>query len=413
MALRLPVPGRRLAESLRGRRGAAARWAAWAAAHRPEGRLVWVHGASVGEALTAEPVVRRLRTGGGNPCLVHSYSSPSVARWRDVLGAAQADYVPADTPEHAARALDALRPSLLVFSRGDVWPELALQAAARDVPTVVIGATVRPGSLRMSGPVRSLYASALAGVSWIGAASEEDAGRWRRAGAPSGAIEVSGDPRHDHVLEWLTDLTAIAPVQTWASAGRVLVAGSVEPSDEGPLLHAAATVLAAAPEARLVLVPHDPSPEVIERLSRRARRAGVAAEIWSPGGTAPTSSRCLIAAGTGILYHLYALATVAYVGGGFTRGRLHAAIEPAAYALPVLTGPHGGFAADGQRAAAAGGLVTADRSDPARGIARAWLGWLEEEGARVAAGLAARRSLSEGAADRTADRLTALLRDRG
>jgi 3-deoxy-D-manno-octulosonic-acid transferase len=264
----------------------------------------------------------------------------------------------------------------------------------------------------MSGPVRSLYAPVLAAVSWIGAATDEDAERWIRAGAPAGAIEVSGDPRHDQVLERLTDLGVIAPLQSWADQGPVLVAGSVEPSDEGPLIRAAAAVLGAVPGARMLLVPHDPSPAALARLRRRVRRAGLAAETWPPGRPAPTAAPCLIAGGTGLLYHLYALATIAYVGGGFRRGRLHAVVEPAAYGLPILTGPHADSGADGGRMAAAGGLVPAGRSEPARDIAATWHRWLEEAGARGTAGLAARRSLSDGAADRTADRLTALLRDR-
>jgi 3-deoxy-D-manno-octulosonic-acid transferase len=364
----------------------------------------------VGEALTAEPVVHRLRAAGGQPCIVHSYSSPSAARWPDVLGAAHADYVPADTPEDTGRTLDALRPTLLAFSRGDIWPELAIQAAAREIPTVVIGAIVRPGSLRLSDPVRSLYASALAGVSWIGAASEEDGDRWRRAGAPEDVIEVSGDPRHDQVIERVTDLRIIAPLQPWASQGPVLVAGSVEPSDEGPLLRAAAMVLDEVPTARLLLVPHDPSAVALARLEGRARRAGIAPEAWSPADTAPAPATCCVmVAGSGALYHLYALGSIAYVGGGFRRGKLHAVVEPAAYALPILTGPHVAAAADGRRMAAMGGLAPAHRSDPEGCIADVWLGWLKNEDRRVGAGLAARRSLAEGAAERTAEKLRRLL----
>lgn len=368
-----------------------------------------MHGASVGEALTAEPVIRRLRARGGAPSIVHSYSSPSVARWPDIVGAAHADYLPADTPEDVSRALDALRPALLVFSRGDVWPELALQAAARNVPTVVVGACARPGSLRMSRPVRSLYAHALAGVSWIGAATDEDADRWRLAGAPAGLIEVSGDPRHDQVLERLTDLGVTAPLRSWADGGPVLVAGSVEPPDARPLLRAAAIVLAAHPDARMLLVPHEPSPAALEQLSRCARRAGLMPATWSPGGSAPPGTRCLIAAGRGHLYHLYSLATIAYVGGGFRRRRLHAVVEPAAYGLPILAGPYAGSTRDGHHMAAAGGLASACRRDPARGIADVWRRWLENEHSRVRAGLAARGALCEGASDRTAERLGELL----
>ncbi len=401
----------KLAESLRQRRGAAERWVLWAAADRPDGPLIWVHGASVGETLTAEPVVRRLRAGGADPCVVHSYSSPSMARWPDVLGAARSDYAPADTGEHTGAVLDAVRPALLVFSRGDVWPELVLQAAARSIPVAVIGGTVRPRSLRLSAPVRSLYAPALNAVSWLGAASEGDAERWQFAGVPGGVIEVSGDPRHDHVLERLTDLRVIAPLRSWADQGRVLVAGSVEPEDEEPVLRAAATVLRARPDARLLLVPHDPTPRTLDRVCRRAARAGIASEIWSPEHSTSAAAPCIIVGGRGALYHLFALAAISYVGGGFRRGRVHAAVEPAAYALPVLAGSYAGTGGDGERMAAVGALVTADRSAPAPCLAEVWLAWLNEEDRRVGVGLAARRSLSEGASSRTAARLRALLPD--
>src|SRR6266850_743991 len=51
---------KKLARGLDGRRGLAARLAAWAATHRdPKRPLVWMHAPSVGEGLQAKPVLRR------------------------------------------------------------------------------------------------------------------------------------------------------------------------------------------------------------------------------------------------------------------------------------------------------------------------------------------------------------------
>src|SRR2546430_9618036 len=42
----------------------------------------------------------------------------------------------------------------------------------------------------------------------------------------------------------------------------------------------------------------------------------------------------------GILADLYALADVAFVGGGYHRAGLHSVLEPAVYGVPVIVGPH-------------------------------------------------------------------------
>jgi len=342
------------------------------------------------------------------PEVLHTYTSPSVARWPGLLPAVRSDYLPLDRPADVARVLDALAPALLVVGRGDLWPELLWQAARRYIPVAVVGATMRRGSFRYAAPARSLYARILSSVSWVGAVTAEDAERWRRAGAPMQALEVSGDPRHDEVLERLTDLHAIAPLEPWAAEALVLVAGSVEQADEAPLFRAAATVLGAVPETRLIVVPHEPDDITAHRLRARAERAGLEAGVWTAGGGIP-AGRCLVAPGTGMLYHLYALGAIAYVGGGFAPGKLHSVIEPAAYALPILTGRHLSGAADAVALAKAGALVPARRRDAAASIASGWLRWLRDARSRTADGLAARRSLHAGAAARSAEQIRALL----
>src|SRR5437660_1548926 len=81
-------PPAKAAASLAGRRAATEQWQAWSRAKRKSGRLVWVHAASVGEAVTAEPVVRRLLVAEPGLTPIYTHSSPTIAGWPHAFGAA-------------------------------------------------------------------------------------------------------------------------------------------------------------------------------------------------------------------------------------------------------------------------------------------------------------------------------------
>ena len=346
-----------------GRRGAADRWVGWAATP-----TIWFHAASVGEALTAEPVMRRLHVARPEFPLVLTHTSPSLTRWPLPFPAARVDYAPAESDRAMRRAFAALRPALLVFSRSDLWPEMLLAAHRERVPVAVAGAAVRPGSLRLAPPARAFLRPLYRPIRFVGAVSDDDAGRWRALGVPRDAIVVTGDPRHDQVLERPVRLGELNPLAAWAAGGLTLVAGSVEREDAAPLFEAWQLVRAQRPDARVIIVPHDPSSRVADRFR-------------------PTPN-AMVVESLGILPDLYLLADLAYVGGGLDRRGPHATIEPAAYAVPTLVATPAGAPA----------------------LARQWLAWLNDPAEARAAGLAARRGLIAGAARATADRLSSLLR---
>ncbi len=402
----LPLPHEKLRESVAGRRGAAERWVRWASTQRTNQLLVWVHAASVGEALTAAPVVSRLRRAVPGLQVVYSYSSPSAARWPGRFGADRADYVPLDEPRPVRQTLEAVRPSLLVCARGDLWPELLRWAATMDVPVAVIGGTVRASSRRLRWPVRSLFRRMYGSVNWLGAISPVDADRWVRLGVAADAVEMTGDPRHDQVIEQTHQLERVQPLLSWADQTGVLVAGSTDSRDEAMILEVFARVSRSSCSARLILAPHDLSGRRVTELLALAGRHGIAAESWEGGGPG-TDARCLVVTVMGVLARLYLLAEMAYVGGGFRKGALHAVAEPAAYAVPVIVGPHWTCSGDAAVLLEAGGAVALPRWRPTAACARLWQDWAAEPDARIEAGLRARRALQQGAASRTA---TALLR---
>ena len=81
---------------------------------------------------------------------LYTHFSPSAESLARRLPADAADYLPYDLPGSSERLLDALRPSLLVFAKLDLWPELATRAANRGVPVAMVAATVSPGSGRLT-----------------------------------------------------------------------------------------------------------------------------------------------------------------------------------------------------------------------------------------------------------------------
>src|ERR1700687_4099557 len=105
---------------------------------RPQGPLVWIHGASVGDGLAGAGFMESLRalnirilvTSGTVP------SAPIVAKRfpADIIH----QYVPYDSPRYVARFLDHWRPSLALFIESDLWPNLILSSAARRLPMVLI-----------------------------------------------------------------------------------------------------------------------------------------------------------------------------------------------------------------------------------------------------------------------------------
>lgn len=339
-AAQIAPPGEgKLRRSLRARRGLLARYAAWGASERDPARpLVWMHAPSVGEGLQARPVIARLRERRPDAQIAYTFFSPSAERFARSVGADFADYLPFDTGASARAALDALKPSALVFSKLDVWPLLAEAAAARGVALGLISATLAEQSGRRSGMGALLLRDAYNALDAVGAISADDAARLEQLGVNGSRIAVTGDARYDEAAARAASATTrrelLAPLE---SDRPTLVAGSTWPADEEPLLAAWTSVRERTPAARLIIAPHEPVGAHLDPIAEWARRAGLRCERL--GTPAATTADVVIVDRVGVLGDLYALADIAYVGGGFHAAGLHSVIEPAAFGAPVLFGP--------------------------------------------------------------------------
>lgn len=109
---------------------------------RPDGPLVWLHGASVGESLSILPLVERLRAEKPKvTVLVTSGTTTSAALLAKRLppGAIH-QYVPVDAPRAAKRFMAQWRPSLAVFVESELWPNLLLEAKSAGTRLALVSA---------------------------------------------------------------------------------------------------------------------------------------------------------------------------------------------------------------------------------------------------------------------------------
>ena len=394
--------------SLAARRGILARYAAWASHGRDMRRpLVWMHAPSVGEGLQARAVMPLLRARHPALQIAYTFYSPSAATFAQALGADFTDYLPFDTAHGARAALHALRPTALVFSKLDVWPVLVEEAARRTVRLGMISATMAEGSGRSGAFASMLLHDAYAALDAVGAVDASDADRLATLGVRRDRIRVTGDTRYDQV--WARAAAAdrhgalLGPI---AGARPTLVAGSTWPADEAALFEAWRTVRARIPSARLIIAPHEPTARAVRPIEAWAAEERLTTARL--GGDAQRTADVVVVDKVGVLGDLYALADVAFVGGGFHAAGLHSVIEPAAFGAPVLFGPQHQKSRDAGLLIAEGGAFSCADG---RELGARLLAWLTERDARIAAGARARALVERGvgAADRSAALIDELL----
>ncbi len=388
---------------IKGRKGVFAELANRLQTARHLEKTAWFHFTSVGEFEQAKPLIEAIYA---ETRIVLTFFSPSVAlNAQSYPYADAAVYLPLDTPRNAERLIQLIEPSLIVFSKFDIWPNLVWKASKYEIPIIVVAGTLHAASKRLSRFAKPFFRSVHRHIRVHCAISEADAARFQELCSSAHEIVVTGDTRYEQVYR---RAVSVEP-DTEFFAGQatlkrpILIAGSTYTEDERVLLPAYQLLRQNAPEnyPHLILVPHEPTPERIKEIRGYLMRERLKYLCFSEltPDVDLSAVDVLVVDSVGLLAKLYGLADIAFVGGSF-RGSVHNVMEPAAMAKPVIFGP------TIQNAHEASLLVdrgAAKLVRTAEALADAIITWLDDVDARTIAGDIGKQLIAEslGAVDRT------------
>ena len=309
----------------------------------PDG--IWIHAVSVGEVIAAAPLVRALLQRHPGVALTVTTMTPTGSeRVRALFGKKESGnavfhvYAPYDVPHCIARFLRRVQPRLLVIIETELWPNTIHACAVRNIPVVLANARLSEKSARGYRRFGAATAPMLRELNKVVAQNADDGARFVALGLPAKNLSVSGSIKFDIALD--ADLIARAK-QTraeWNGSGRFIwIAASTHANEEEIVLHAHRQLRMEFPDALLILVPRHPErfndvAALIENnkflFARRSAASTIADDIAVVFGDT-----------MGELLFLYGCADCAFVGGSLIARGGHNTLEPAAWGLPIVTGP--------------------------------------------------------------------------
>lgn len=303
---------------------------------------IWVHAVSVGESIAAAPMVRALLKAYPELPITVTCMTPTGSERIRALFAdeprIQHCYLPYDLPWAAARFLDHVRPRLGVIMETELWPNHIHQCAKRGIPVALANARLSARSARGYGRFAKLTRPMLAEMSLIAAQTETEAERFRSLGARPECVQVTGSIKFDLKLDEQLLPRARQLREQWQASQRpVWIAASTHEGEDAQVLEAHRRLLQVHADALLILVPRHP-----ERFNAvHALCAEQFATVRRSSAELVTDATQVLLGDTmGELLFLYALADIAFVGGSLMPTGGHNPLEPAALALPVISGPH-------------------------------------------------------------------------
>ncbi len=302
---------------------------------RPDGTLIWLHAASVGEMASVLPLIERIHSRGVNILVTSgTVTSGGLAEQRLPRGVIH-QYVPVDVPRFVRRFLGHWQPDLALFVESDIWPNIVIETSQRGVPMILVNGRLSENSFQRWRQLPGSIGYLLQRFDLCLAGTPADGARLVELGASR--VVTTGNLKLD-VPAPSADPVELARLKE-AIAGRpVIAAASTHAGEENIVIEAHQRLRAHFPNLLTLIAPRHPERGL--GVAEIAAAAGLKARLRARGELPDAMTDIYVADTMGELGLIYRLAPAVFVGGSLARHGGQNPIEAAKLGAAILHGPH-------------------------------------------------------------------------
>ena len=303
---------------------------------RPEGKLFWFHGASVGEAVSMLPLIDRLLKEDETLSILVTTGTLTSAEIMEKRLPKRAfhQFVPFDVPVYAKRFLNHFKPDAVLWFESELWPSLLSETHKRHIPLILVNGRISDKSFKIWKKFQFISKEILQCFTLCLGQSEQDKNRLKILGAPHvecfGNIKYAGMPLPVDVAKENEMAQAIGD-------RKIFLISSTHANEEEQFAVHLDRLFDYIDHILVIIVPRHPhrGAEIAEML----RSKGYETALRSKNEPLTASTKVYVADTIGEMGLWYRLAPIVFVGGSLVTHGGQNFMEPARDKCAVIVGP--------------------------------------------------------------------------
>lgn len=301
---------------------------------------IWIHAASVGEAIAIVPVIKALKQAYPEQAIVVTTTTSTGAEQVAKLGElVEHRYMPIDFAWCVRGFLKAIKPKLFLIVEKELWLNTLMCVHQQKIPTIIVNARLSERSAKRYQSFSFFTHQLLNKIDKILCLHDDDAQRFIAIGAQQHQIAVTGSIKYDITIANTVFEHAQNLRQQLGAQRPIFVAASTHQGEDEQVLDAYQAVLQQYPDAMVIIVPRHP--QRFDSVAKLAIERGLMVHRRTDTTPIKANTQLYLADTMGEMLVMLATADVTFMGGSLVGEKVggHNLLEPAAVAKPAITGP--------------------------------------------------------------------------
>lgn len=304
------------------------------------GQPIWIHAASVGEAIAIVPVIKALKQAYPEQAIVVTTTTSTGAEQVAKLGElVEHRYMPIDFGWCVRGFIKSIKPKLFLIVEKELWLNTLTCIHHQKIPTVIVNARLSERSAKRYQSFSFFTHQLLNKIDKILCLHNDDAQRFIDIGAQQHQIAVTGSIKYDITIADTVFEQAHHLRKQLGIERPIFVAASTHQGEDEQVLDAYQAVLQQYPDAMVIIVPRHP--QRFDSVAKLAIERGLTVHRRTTSSPIKANTQLYLADTMGEMLVMLATADVTFMGGSLVGEKVggHNLLEPAAVVKPAITGP--------------------------------------------------------------------------